>query len=312
MPDIEEELRAMADVTAPPSTTALDDVLRRGRRRVYALRAGAVAGVVAVVAGAGFTAFALRSVPTSAPPADGPVDGPVVTSTTTPSGPPAWWPVVALPPQTPYGTWQPASSAPPGPGREVLAVPQCDSHWDEQVVVDLGRDTVTPTAAERFDRAIDEVAGVAVPGEPQTATLGTDPAQPTHHRWVDVTDAGGTGSLTISEGRYSGTPLEAADREAFLSGNCAPPHRQVRDDGTVLQYSSVIPSEPFQSLTQRMRVYRSNGHVVEIVQRNFGTRDLRVNDADGSFERLGQGRATLPFSDRQFTAVGEEVASVVW
>ncbi len=304
MRDIEQELRSVADVPVPPSTTELDDVLRRGRRRVYALRAGAAAGVVAVVAGAGFTAFALRAVPTSLPPA---LDGPAVTTTNTLNKVEPW-PTADLPPQVPYGTWQPAASAPPGPGRAVLALPLCESHLGQQAARFEGG-PVTPAVAEEFDRAVGLVAGLAVASGPQTAVLRSTAVNATsHHRWIDVTDVGGTGSVTITEGTYGGTPLAAADQDAFVHGNCEPPIRQVQDDGTVVQYSSAVPSEPFQSLGQSLRIYRPNGVVVEVVQRNFGSRDFRVNGEGTAFDRFGAGRQTLPLSDDQLMAIGEVVA----
>lgn len=305
MDDIEQDLRSVNDIPVPPATTALDDVLRRGRRRVYLLRAGAAAGVVAVVAGAGFTALGLRATTTSLPPA---LDGPAVTTTVNQVAP---WSTADLPGQTPYGTWQPASSAPPGPGRAVLALPVCESHWTEQVS-ELGIAPVSPAVADEFGKAVGLVGPLAVAGEQKTVVL--QPTEPGgavgYSRWMDVTDTGGTGSLSIDEGRYTGTPLAAADREAFLYGNCEPPTRRVLDDGTVVQRASAVPSEPFQSLTQGMRIYRPGGVVVEIVQRNFGSPDFRVNDAGTAFDRTGPGRATLPLDDEQFAAIGEHVAHV--
>lgn len=47
---IEDELRGALDISAPPPTTTLDDVLRRGKRRVYAKRSGAAFSALAVVA----------------------------------------------------------------------------------------------------------------------------------------------------------------------------------------------------------------------------------------------------------------------
>ncbi|MET1076277.1 MAG: hypothetical protein ABWY11_26780 [Umezawaea sp.] len=309
MTDLERELRSVIDTTAPPSTTALDDVLRRGRRRVYALRAGAVAGVVAVVAGAGLAAFALRSTPTSMPPAD----GPAVTSTgTVPPPAPELWPVVDLPNQVPYGTWKPAASASPAPGREILNMPQCSVHWEDRVAVDFGTAPVSSEFLDAFVGVIGQVSGLAVPGELKTAVLQStqNDGQVSFSSWIDVTDVGGTGSLSIAEGRYTGAPLEAADQEAFLSGNCNPPNRLVMDDGTVVQHVSAVPSEPFQSLTQQMRIYRPDGRSVEIVLRNFGSPDFRVDDAGTSFDRFGQGRQTMPLSDAQLEAIGQAVARV--
>jgi hypothetical protein len=75
----------------------------------------------------------------------------------------------------------------------------------------------------------------------------------------------------------------------------------------VLQYYSVVPSEPFQSLTQSLRIYRPNGLVDEIAVHNFGSPDVRRND-DGSRDRFGKGRPTLPLTVEQLKTIGLAVA----
>ncbi|WNV91512.1 hypothetical protein [Umezawaea sp. Da 62-37] len=296
MPDIEQELRAVADFTAPPSTTALDDVLRRGRRRVYALRAGAVAGVVAMVAGAGFATSALRSVPAQTQSADG--------SSTTGAplrGAPERWRVADLPAQTPL---------PATPNDLAYPVPKCSAHWEDQVA-ELRTALPRQAVADGVGMVVDKVAGgIGVVSEPKTAVLRPGTPEADYHWWVDLTDVGGTGSVDVGEGRYPGTPQEAADREAFLYGNCEPPNRMATDDGTILQYTPFIVSEPFQTVAQAMRIYRPDGVVVEIVQRNFGSRDFRVNDAGTDFDRLSAGRGTLPLDVEAFRSIGAFVADV--
>ncbi|SMD21563.1 hypothetical protein [Lentzea albidocapillata] len=66
--NIEEELRGALDVSAPPPMTTLDDVLRRGKRRVYAKRGGAAFSALAVVALIGLATI-IRPVTDSVPPA---------------------------------------------------------------------------------------------------------------------------------------------------------------------------------------------------------------------------------------------------
>jgi hypothetical protein len=304
MSDLEQELRAMADLTAPPSTTALDDVLRRGRQRVFALRAGAAAGVVAVVAGAGFATVALRGAPAPLPLADG---GPVVTTVATP--PQQVWPKADLPARTPYGTWSPAASAPPGPGSEVLVTPLCDTH-DSDLVGHLEHRPVPAEVTDALRKAIGLVAGLAEPSDLKTAVLRPGAPNADTFQWIDVTDAGGTGSLMIDKRRFDGEPLTAADRDAFPAGNCEPPNRMVKEDGTVLQVSSAVPSEPFQSLTQTLRIFHPGGDLVEITMRNYGSPDLRVTDDGTAFDRFGKGRPTLPLSTEQLMAIGEYLAHV--
>jgi hypothetical protein len=307
MSDLEQELRAMADVTAPPATTGLDDVLRRGRRRVYALRAGAAAGVVAVIAGAGFTALTLRGAPTSLPPADG---GPAVTTTNAaPIVQVTPWPRVDLPLPVPYGTWSPGESAPPAPGRSVPPIPLCSTPDDR--VSQLARSApMAPAVAKAVGEVVGLVAPLAVPSDLKTAVLRPDTPEASYFQWIDVTDAGGTGSVVISEGHFPGAPVDAADRDAFADRNCSPPNRLVTDDGTVLQYASPAPWEPFQSLTQTLRIYRPDGTLVELEQRNYGSPDLRVNEDDWSFDHFGKGRGTLPLTAEQLMAIGDYVVHV--
>ncbi|MDQ3790605.1 MAG: hypothetical protein M3422_25635, partial [Actinomycetota bacterium] len=56
-----QALRTLTDDPAPPVTTTVDQVLRRGKRRVFVQRAVAIAGVVAVVAAIGAATVLLRS-----------------------------------------------------------------------------------------------------------------------------------------------------------------------------------------------------------------------------------------------------------
>jgi hypothetical protein len=309
MSDLEQELRAMADLTAPPAKTGLQDVLRRGRRRVLALRVGAVAGVVAVVAGAGFTALALRSVPTPAPLplADG---GPAVTTPAPPPRPAGPWATADLPTRTPDGTWSPGSSAPPAPGSPVGVHPWCDYRPDDRAS-QLDRSApARPEVAKAVGEAVGLVAGLAVPSDLKTAVLRPGSPDASYFQWIDVTDVGGTGSVEISEGHFPGTPLAAADQDAFVDRNCTPPNRLVTDDGTVLQYATPALWEPFQSTTQTLRIYHPDGSLVEVEVRNYGSPDYRVGEDGTSFDRFGRGRPTLPLTVEQLMAIGEHVARV--
>ncbi|MCT2586612.1 hypothetical protein [Actinophytocola gossypii] len=95
MSDETQALRALADAPLPPATTTVEDVIRRGRRRAFVHRAGAVAAVVAVVTGIG-VGTALLTAPTqevetaTAPPPETPIDG--------------WIWVEVTPPCTPKGS----------------------------------------------------------------------------------------------------------------------------------------------------------------------------------------------------------------
>jgi hypothetical protein len=126
--------------------------------------------------------------------------------------------------------------------------------------------------------------------------------------WVyefDVSDPDGTGSVRFEIGDYTGTPLAAADKQAFDVGNCEPPKRHVLADGTVLQLYETRVSEPFRSLTQTLRIFLSNGRMYQVVAQNWGSPDLRTNpDEPGSPIRVGRGRETLPLTEAQLAEIG--------
>ncbi len=122
---------------------------------------------------------------------------------------------------------------------------------------------------------------------------------------VDVTDADGTGSIRFGVGDFTGTPLASADEQAFDVGNCVPPKRRVLTDGTVLQLYEVRPSEPFQSLTQVLRIFRPNGELYQVVVQNWGSRDFEPNpDQPQIPTRVGEGRPTLPLTEAQLAEIG--------
>ncbi|MDQ3786906.1 MAG: hypothetical protein M3422_06645, partial [Actinomycetota bacterium] len=108
---------------------------------------------------------------------------------------------------------------------------------------------------------------------------------------------------------YTGTPLAAADEQAFDVGNCDPPKRHVLADGTVLQLYDTRVSEPFQSLTQTLRIFLPNGRMYQVVAQNWGSPDLQTNrDEPGSPIRVGKGRETLPLTEAQLAEIGLALA----
>jgi hypothetical protein len=296
--NLEDELRGALNVAAPPPTTTLDVVLQRGRRRVFAQRAGAVLGVVAVVAGIGFGAATLNQ---AAPrePADRLDPGPATVVHE------LGWPRVSTPPQKPYDTWRPASSAPPPAGRAVAEVPMCDMKPStRQRVVQLGQQSVSPAFVSAFlVRVREELPGMTI-GDPESNASGTNYE-------FDVSDAGGTGSIRLSAGKFTGTPLEHADDALWETGDCEPARRLHSGDGSIMQLHSVRPYEPFQSLIQVLAVYRKDGLHVQLELRNFGSPDVRSNpNQPGVSQRIGAGRPTLPLSEEQFARLGPAVAAV--
>ncbi|MEV6241727.1 hypothetical protein [Lentzea sp. NPDC051838] len=305
--NIEEKLRGALDAPAPPPTTTLDVVLKRGRRRVFAQRAGAVLGVFAVVAGIGLGSTVLNHAAPDPSPADELPDGPATVVHELD------WPRVNVPSQQPLGTWTPGSTAPPPPGRPVLSFPQCEmkQRFDRETTYFGGEEIPAKTVARYVDTARRLFPDITV-GEPRLRKEG----QQIRGVDIDLTDAQGTGSISITAGRLAGPPQTEADRDVWLTGDCQPPRRKVLGSGTTLQLYGVQPSEPFQSLTQLLTEYRAMefGYTVQVELRNWGTPDLRrdPNQPDpnqpGSWERVGQGRATLPLTEEQFARLGLAVA----
>ncbi|MDX8049512.1 hypothetical protein SK571_08995 [Lentzea sp. BCCO 10_0798] len=299
--DIEEKLRGALNVPAPPPTTTLDTVLRRGRRRVFAQRVGAALGVVAVVAGIGFGAATLNQAAPQPRQADRPDAGPATVEHA------LTWPRVNTPPQTPYGTYSPASTAPPPPGRAIISMPRCNigqRKWAMKVPVG----GVKPT-----DEFVQKWIGTVRAQLPEMRVSDLSPRldkAPALDYSVDLTDAGGTGSVRLSLGRFAGTPLEYADDNLWTSGDCAPPYRTTLPDGTIVQLHSVRAAEPFQTLLQVMEVFRPDGLMLQLDLANYGSADLRPAAQEGYWERTGAGRATMPLTDEQFSRLGPAIAEV--
>ncbi|MFI6100671.1 hypothetical protein ACIA8G_34410 [Lentzea sp. NPDC051213] len=282
--NIEDELRGALDVAAPPATTSLEAVLRRGRRRVFAQRAGAVAGVVAVVAGVGLGAGTLTSGPPPASPATA-VQLPRVAVERDLD-----WTRVDVPPQQPKG--QDCERG----GRTV------------QPSTGIGAGDVPPEFVARFLQDMREL----MPGfkiEPTAVKDG-------NYKWeqqFDLTDGEGTGSAQLIAGRFtSGSPQTYADDGLWITGDCAPPRRKVLADGTILQLHSVHrfrPDKPVEVYSQAVYAYRHDGLILKIEIRTVGSRHMRpVPGSAGFWEPFVSGRPSLPLTEEQFARFGLAVA----
>ena len=201
--DLRDALRTeLIEWTPPPLNGGLTEVVRLGRRRRRTHQASAALAMVAAIVGTAFMATALGR-PNALPPAD---PSPTVTTD-------AAWPRANLPAHTPYGTFEPGMSAPPPAGRSVPSMPRCS-------IPDTSGRTVNavPAGADlqrRVADALHAVAGEATVG--QLTEQHTLPSRPgTVNAYVytaDVTDTGGTGSVTFSIGTFTGDPLAAADEQ---------------------------------------------------------------------------------------------------
>ncbi|TDV55318.1 hypothetical protein [Actinophytocola oryzae] len=295
--DLGAALRAeLAQQTPPGPHGGLTDAVARGRRRRRRQQLGAALAAVAAVAGVVTVAVSAGAL------ASGGQD--VAATGTTPTEAP--WPRADLPAHSPYTTWTPAPTAPPPAGRPIEPVPICDTSDTSGRDLDSVRADL-PDLQQRVRQALTAVADDATVGLLVELKM-TSTRPNTHDAFTytaDVSDAGGTGSVVFSVGRFTGDPLTAADDQAYDLSNCEAPKRRVLGDGTVLQIYDVAPSEPFVSLDQTLRIYRPDGQLYALSVRNFGSPDFATNPADpGHPDRVGAGRPTLPLTEAQLADLG--------
>lgn len=300
--DLGAALRAeLARRTPPAPRGGLADALTRGRRRRRRQQFGAALAAVAAVA-----VVTTVAVSAGALPVGGHDVAATGTATTAPAPDEALWPRAGLPAHHPSTTWTPGPSAPPPAGWPVEPVPRCEL----PDTTDRDLDSVRADLMTLQDQVRQELAVVA-----EDATVGlllesTLPPNSTNagHAYnytADISDAGGTGSVELTFGRFTGDPLTAANEQAYDLGNCEPPKRHVLADGTVLQIYDVVPSDPFASRTQTLRIYRPDGRLDSLTVRNFGSPDFKTNREDTAHPyRVGAGRPTLPLTEAQLAELG--------
>lgn len=278
-------LRTLTDEPAPPVATTLDQVLRRGRRRVFVQRAGAVAGVVAVVAGIGAGTILMRQ--------DAPGDGlQVATSSTTPppsSGDPAppGWTEIALPPDSDTGgstCVQPQVDLPPD--AEVSLLP-------ERTV----RDAFLAVAQENLgDVPLAASSQWGAPEKHGGAQRG--------YAYIEVPMDDGNGQLQLEVTTYGGSPTRMADASVTAYGDCAGPHRHVLADGTVLQLYPVRGAGTEQPV-QRVRIYQPDGRMYVVTAASWSEADVvPASGIDGGGTIVG-GRGALPTTAAQLARISE-------
>ncbi|KOV88940.1 hypothetical protein [Nocardia sp. NRRL S-836] len=192
---IEDELRGALDVPAPPPTTTLDDVLRRGKRRVAVRRAGLAGGVLAVVAVIGIGSVAWR---TAANPELSLAAGP------------ASWPRVSC------GEAGPQPDVVRDMGIRLSSFEQMRA-WRAAV------QEVVPGRVVDSELPEDATNPASVHYDDHRAFR------------VDVLDRQGAGSLRFAMARFQGEPAAAADSVRWATGTCTAIRRFTGPDGTVYQ-----------------------------------------------------------------------------
>lgn len=290
---VRDALRKEIEGPAPAVRTQLSDIVPRGLRRRRMRQASATAAAMAVVVGIGVVVTTLNGSSTS-------INDPAIpTVATSPVRSEADWQRANLPPRSPHSTWEPGMTAPPPPGAPKLAIPLCSGDGP-----DMAGLSVKPVPEELRRRL--QLGLKAVAPSSRIGKVVDRAGDRIHDLEVDVGDGNGTGSVRLTTGTFSGQPLEAADRQAFERQNCQPPKREVRPDGTVLQLSAMLPSEPFQSLTQALMIYRPGGKRVVVTVQNWSSADVKL-DKRGSYDRTGAGRPTLPLTELQLAQLAERL-----
>jgi hypothetical protein len=220
---------------------------------VFVQRASAAAGVVAVVAAIGVSAVLLRQ----EDPSSGGVRVGVTQSPTWPDG----WEVVT--PKAANGEC-PTTPGPPLAEGDVPLLPEA--------------------AVKRgFVASIKTVTGQAVTVSYSNWQL--NPPEQNAPRGIVVVDLPSGDQLQLQVGRFGDTPRKAADWWSAKYGHCAPLHRRVLADGTVLQLYPVLEADGTRPV-QQVTVFRPDGRSYDIT--STGTVKGKVPTTEAQLAALAQ------------------------
>lgn len=273
-------LRTVAEAPAPPATTTLERVVRRGRRRVLAQRGATVAAVIGVVAAIGVGGVLLRSAMADQDvrPAGTP-RSPVSPAPSTPTynAPP---PMELLP----GWTWAPW----PEGGERCTGTP---SEGHPQGSLGPARPDVEDAVMQRFIDVVHEQTGT----EPKDAGW-----QPGHDILeFDFKRDGNNGGFELVIDSYGGTAEQAADADIALIGNCAPPQRKQLDDGTILQLYPLEGGD--RAARQQVAVYEPDGRFYLVRAGDVGGQGQDAYPATG-------GRGPMPLDVAELADVAKLLA----
>lgn len=282
-------LRTLNDDPAPPITTTIDEVLRRGRRRVFVQRAAAVAGAVAVVAAIGVMAVLLR-------PAEQSGGGVQVADSTTPTMPTA--------PTAPTTSTAPASPEGALPGWQLMPIDEVACKVNPLPKLHgTPPDALLPQAVVQpaFNEAVESITGaVANVGDAIWMDHSPKANGPRGYLVVEIPMDNGNGQLQLEAEVYPGSPEEMADASLYSYGDCKPPSRRVLDDGTVLQLFQADFYNPEQP-TQHLQVYRPDGRIYVVTAAGWSEADM-VPVGEGASTIEG-GRGKLPTTGKQLAEI---------
>lgn len=227
-------LRALEDEPAPPMTTTLEQIVKRGRRRVFGQRLGVLAVVVAVLAAGAGGALALWS-PESEP-------EPEATQLTTTYP----WPDQLT-------------------GWSVIQPGQCGAPSERPAAKPiLGREVVEPA----FVAAV-----AAVTGAPANLALSSWDQETRGYVEVEIPVDKSWGSVHLEETRQlAQPPAAAAETDLGAYGLCTAAMRRTLDSGTVLQLYAPDARSPFAPV-QHLRAYLPSGLIYVVTSAGWSRAD---------------------------------------
>jgi hypothetical protein len=273
-------LRTLTDEPAPLAKTTVEQVLRRGRRRVFVQRASTVAGVVAVVAVIGVGAVLLRSaVGHQAPAADNDT---------------------AVPTSMPLPGWERV----PNPGDDSPADGSCKQEYRPPHEPDVPLPSES-TVKNAFIGATKTAAGRVTKAD--STWLANSPRHagaPRGYVNLELPMDNGTGQVQLEVSRYGGTPEQVADGSVAAYGQCGEPWRRTLADGTVLQLYP-LDTRDAEAPSQHLQIYRPGG--LEYIVTSAGWSAADMIPVDGGGMTLGGGRGKVPVTEVQLTMIAERL-----
>lgn len=269
-------LHALNDEPVPPVATSLDQVLRRGRRRVFLRRASAVAGVAVVVAAIGATTILLRG----SEDAGGDRVQVAATTSATPTAPATVWEPQPVDEET--CKQNPLNNVPGTPQGTLLPKNVVELAFTG-AIVDVVSPDLIPLSADwqEHSQKADGPRGYIV---------------------VEIPMGNGNGQLQLEATVFPGTPTQMADASLYTYGDCTAPMRHTLADGTVMQLFQADRRDPEQP-TQHLQVYRPDGRMYIVTAAGWGQQDY-VPAAGGGHFIVG-GRGKLPVTEQQLSEIAE-------
>lgn len=272
----ERALLTLLDEPAPPPVVTLEQVLRKGQRRVRVRRfsiAAMVFVMVATVAGGGLW---LRSVSASQSD-DLLANDPMVKIEL-----PPW-------PETLHG-WSVVTQASCSP---VKIRPATGPIPSREAVEPVFLSAVAYSVSYEANPTVNMVKWGELSGFLAT----------------DIPMAGGAGSVQFAISHTeTATPVQLADADVNAYGTCAAPLRKVLESGTVMQLYAPDVRSPHAPI-QHVRTYLPNGLEYSVTSAGWSRQDVKTLAADTD-PVVQSGRGRLPLSSQQLVDIADRMVQL--